>query len=219
VSAADRAVRWSTVAAVAGVAVIAGWVSYLHAWEVVRAHGEAGAVGRLYPGTIDGLIYAASMALLDAARRGVPAPRLARWLLAAGIGATLFANVLAGAAAGPLGAAVAAWPALALVGSYELLMGMIRGHGAPGRASSLAPAPGPAPVPLPVPGDVIDAARTAYRASVTAGAPLSQRAMARRFGLSRHRVAHIAAEVTAEHGSQPPARRTARPLQREPATA
>jgi hypothetical protein len=119
VSAADRAVRWSTIAAVAGVALIAGWVSYVHAWEVVRAHGEAGPVGRVYPGTIDGLIYAASMAMLDAARRGVPAPRLARWLLGAGIGATLFANVLAGAAAGPLGAAVAAWPALALVGSYE----------------------------------------------------------------------------------------------------
>lgn len=70
----ERAIRWSTVAAVAGVALIAGWVSYLHAYEVVSAHGESGIVARLYPGTIDGLIYAASMVLLDAARRGVPAP-------------------------------------------------------------------------------------------------------------------------------------------------
>lgn len=69
---AGRAIRWSAVAAVAGVAVIAGWVSYLHAYGVVSAHGEAGLTGRLYPGTIDGLIFCASMALLDAARRGVP---------------------------------------------------------------------------------------------------------------------------------------------------
>jgi hypothetical protein len=159
----------------------------LHAWEVVRAHGESGLVGRVYPGTVDGLIYAASMTLLDAARRGVPAPRLARWLLGAGIGATLFANVLAGAAAGPLGAAVATWPALALVGSYELLMVMIRGQAAPQPTSTAAPAPD----------DTTETARSAYRASVIAGAPLSQRALARRFGLSRRRAAGIAAEITA----------------------
>jgi Protein of unknown function (DUF2637) len=121
-----RAIRWSTVAAVAAVAIVAGWVSYVHAYDVVRAHGEHGALAWLYLGTIDGLIYAASMVLLDAARRGVHPPALARWLLAAGIGATLFANVLAGAAYGVLGAAVAAWPALALVGSYELLMWLVR---------------------------------------------------------------------------------------------
>ena len=203
-SAADRAIRWSTVAAVAAVALIAGWVSYLHAYQVVSAHGEAGPVGRLYPGTIDGLIYAASMALLDAARRGVPAPRLARWLLAAGISATLLANVLAGAARGPLGAAVAAWPALALVGSYELLMVMIRGHAA------AAPASSPAPLPA---GDAAGSAAAAYRESVAAGAPLSQRALARQFGLSRRCAARIAAQ--AAPAPAPPA---ARP-RGEPATA
>ena len=67
-----------------------------------------------------------SMVLLDAARRQVAAPRLARWLLAAGISATLAANVAAGLHFGPVGAVVAAWPALALVGSYELLMLIIR---------------------------------------------------------------------------------------------
>ena len=65
------------------------------------------------------------MVLLDAARRAVKPPPLARWLLTAGIAATLFANVLAGAAYGVLGAGVAAWPALALVGSYELLMWLV----------------------------------------------------------------------------------------------
>ena len=36
-----------------------------------------------------------------------------------------------------------------------------------------------------VPGDVEQAVRAAYAASVAAGQPLSQRAMAERFGLSR----------------------------------
>src|SRR5690349_3739496 len=140
-----RAIRWSTVAAVAGVAIVAGWVSYLHAYDVVAAHGEHGILARLYPGTIDGLIYAASMVLLDAARRRVTPPPLARWLLTAGIAATLFANVLAGAAYGVLGAAVAAWPALALVGSYELLMWLVR-QGVPAVSAGV---PGPEPVPAP----------------------------------------------------------------------
>lgn len=127
----DRGIRWSAVIAVAVVAGIAGWVSYVHAYDVIRSHGEAGLVGRVYPGTVDGLIYCASMVLLDSARRGVRAPALARWLLAAGIGATLFANVLAGLSWGVLGAVIASWPALALVGSYELLMALVRGQAAP----------------------------------------------------------------------------------------
>lgn len=131
-------------AAVAVGAGIAGWVSYVHAYDVIRSHGEAGLVGRVYPGTVDGLIYCASMVLLDAARRGVAAPVIARWLLAAGIGATLFANVAAGLSWGPLGAVVAAWPALALVGSYELLMALVRGQAAaqPGGTQPAAAGPG-----------------------------------------------------------------------------
>lgn len=52
-NATSRAIRWSTVAAVAIVAGIAGWASYEHAYAVVSAHGETGAVARIYPGTID----------------------------------------------------------------------------------------------------------------------------------------------------------------------
>jgi hypothetical protein len=66
------------------------------------------------------------MVLLDSARRGVPVPALARWLLGMGIVATLAANVAHGLGQGPIGAIVAAWPAVALVGSYELLMMIIR---------------------------------------------------------------------------------------------
>ena len=78
------------------------------------------------PLTVDELIYASSMVMLDCARRKVPVPALARWLLGLGITATLAANVAHGLGHGLTGAAVAAWPAVALVGSYELLMLIIR---------------------------------------------------------------------------------------------
>ena len=123
-SAADRAIRVSTAAAVVGVAGIAAYVSYWHAFEVVRAHGERGLTARLEPATIDGLVYASSMVVLYAARHQLALPGLARWLLALGIVATLAANVAHGWVHGPVGAVVAAWPAASLVGSYESCCGL-----------------------------------------------------------------------------------------------
>jgi Protein of unknown function (DUF2637) len=123
---ADRIIRWSTALAVLGVAVVAAVASYEHAYDLVRAHGEAGWTARLVPLTVDGLIYASSMVMLDSARRKTTVPTLARWLLGLGIVATLAANVAHGLGHGLTGAAVAAWPAVALVGSYELLMLVIR---------------------------------------------------------------------------------------------
>jgi len=135
VSAADRAIRISTAAAVLCVAGIAAYVSYWHAYEVVRAHGESGVTARLEPATIDGLVYASSMVVLYAARHQLAVPALARWLLALGIVATLAANVAHGWPNGPVGAAVAAWPAASLVGSYELLLWLVR-TAAPGAVAS-----------------------------------------------------------------------------------
>ena len=110
-----------------GVAVVAAVVWYEHAYALVRAHGEAGWAARLIPMTVDGLIFASSMVMLHAARRRMPVPVLARWLLGLGIAATLSANVAHALGHGPAGAVVAAWPAVALVGSHELLMMIIRG--------------------------------------------------------------------------------------------
>jgi hypothetical protein len=126
-SGADRIIRWSTALAVLGVAAVAAVASYEHAYDLVRAHGESGWTARLVPLTVDGLIYASSMVMLDSARRRAPVPALARWLLGLGIAATLAANVAHGLGHGLTGAAVAAWPAVALVGTYELLMMVIRG--------------------------------------------------------------------------------------------
>jgi hypothetical protein len=123
---ADRAIRVSTAIVVLSVAGIAAYVSYWHAYAVVREYGEAGVTARLEPVTIDGLVYASSMVILYAARHQVPVPRLSRWLLALGIVATLGANMAQGWSHGPGGMVVAAWPAVSLVGSYELLVWIIR---------------------------------------------------------------------------------------------
>jgi hypothetical protein len=79
-----------------------------HAHALVRAHGKAGRTGRPVPLTMDGLIYVTSIVMLGAARRKVPVPALARWLLGLGIAATLAANVAHGLGDGLAGATVAA---------------------------------------------------------------------------------------------------------------
>ena len=122
----DRAIRVSTAIAVLAVAGVAAYVSYWHAYAVVCAHGETGVTARLEQATIDGLVYASSMVNLYAARHRLPVPALARWLLALGIVATLAANMAQGWSHGPVGAVIAAWPAVSLVGSYELLVWIIR---------------------------------------------------------------------------------------------
>jgi hypothetical protein len=235
-SGVDRAIRLSTAAAVLAVTGIAAYVSYWHAYAVVRAHGETGITARLEPATIDGLVYASSMMVLYAARHRVPVPSLARWLLALGIAATLTVNMAQGWSHGPVGAVVAAWPAVSLVGSYELLVWLIRacgvvargpsaehlGHGAACRASArlvpVSAADGERPAgsergmsdpawwpagqaaghsPIPADGRrdadaleasaVNDAAVAAYRLSVQAGNPLSERRLAQMFGRTSRR--------------------------------
>jgi hypothetical protein len=121
-----RLIRFTTALAVFAVAVVAAVISYRHAYELVSTHGEAGLTARLVPFTVDGLILAASMLILDASHRSQPVPRLAQWCLGAGITATIGANLAHGLGHGPIGALVSAWPALALAGSFELLMTLIR---------------------------------------------------------------------------------------------
>src|SRR5579859_5944613 len=118
----------TTALAVIAVASVAAIISYQHAYELVRTHGETGLTAHLLPFTVDGLIWAASMVVLDASRRNHPVPLLAKWCLAIGIVATIGANLAHGLNHGPAGALVSAWPALALVGTFELLMLLIRTH-------------------------------------------------------------------------------------------
>lgn len=124
----DRLIRITTALAVVAVAGVAAIISYQHAYELVTSHGETGITAHLLPFTVDGLIWAASMVVLDASRRHHAVPPLAKWSLAVGIVATIGANLAHGMNHGPIGALVSAWPALALVGSFELLMLLVRTH-------------------------------------------------------------------------------------------
>ena len=92
------------------------WCPYSHIYGLGRAHGQDGTAARLLPLSVDGLILAASLVLLHEARNGRDAPRLARFMLWLGIGATIGANIAYGAGYGLLGALISAWPAVAFIG-------------------------------------------------------------------------------------------------------
>jgi hypothetical protein len=88
------------------------------------------------PLTVDGLIYASPMVMLDSSCRKVPFRRWRGGSPGLGIAATLAANVAHGLGYGPVGAAMAAWPAIVLVGFYELLVMVIRSSQAAPRSAS-----------------------------------------------------------------------------------
>ena len=194
----DRLIRITTALAVVAVAVVAAVISYQHAFELVRSHGEFGVTARLLPFTVDGLIWAASMVVLDASRRGQPIPRLAAWSLGTAIVATVGANLAHGGGHGPVGALVSAWPALALVGSFELLMMLIRAgrnvqsdHAGPElRYQAAPPLAHDAPLELPVAPALEQTVRERHQAGH------SQRAIARELNLDRRRVKRILDQAT-----------------------
>jgi hypothetical protein len=190
---ADRLIRVTTALAVAAVAAVAAVISYRHAYELVTTHGETGLTARLLPFTVDGLILAASMLILDASRRHHRAPPLARWCLGAGIAATIGANLAHGLGHGPIGALVSAWPALALAGSFELLMTLIR-TGPPAETTAVPACHADRAAPsvahgVPLVPSGAPAVEQTVRAWHRAGR--SQRAIARDLGLDRRKIKRI----------------------------
>ena len=199
---ADRLIRITTALAVVVVATVAADISYRHAHELVRMNGESGTTARLVPFTVDGLIWAASMVILDASRRKQPVPALAKWSLGVGIAATIGANVAHGLTHGPIGAVVSAWPALALVGSFELAMTLTRKAASPLPAQTASEEISPSSL------DPADLKRTEaeqtpeqavqsdYLASLGGpGKPLSQRFLAEKHGIDRRKVRQLLAAV------------------------
>lgn len=136
-------VRRATSASVVVVGAIAAYVSYLHMHAVALRYGEDRVTAAVIPVSVDGLILAASMTLLGDSRAGRRRGWLSSVLLSVGCAASLAANMLH-ADATVVARLIAAWPAVALIGSYELLMRQIR----------QAAVPAPVPVPVPVAGPV-----------------------------------------------------------------
>ena len=198
------ATRATTVGAVLLVAAVAALVSYAHMQEVAERAGEQWRAW-LLPLSVDGLVVAASMALLTRRRAGLPGGRLAWVALLGGVGASLAANI---AAAEPTATArvVAAWPALAFAVAFELLLQQRRepvaepvddpvGEDSPA-AEPVVDGPGevdepevePAVEPDPV------AARIAELVG-TEGRPVGRRTVARELGITEYAAGQLLART------------------------
>ncbi len=125
----SRWTRWITIAAVVLLAGIAAIVSYSHMYELALHHGEPQWRGTLFPLSVDGMVIASSMTLLNDARQGRRGGLLPWTLLVIGSAASLAANI---AVAEPMvwSWIIHAWPSVALIGAYELLMRQFRANAA-----------------------------------------------------------------------------------------
>lgn len=119
-----RWVRRTAVASVLLVGLVAAVVSYAHIYELAARSGE-GWRSSLLPLSVDGMLVAATLAIVDRRRRREPAGWVP-WLgLTLGIVASLAGNV---AAARPdlVSQVVAAWPPCALAVAIETLVVILR---------------------------------------------------------------------------------------------
>ena len=194
----DRAVRWTAVLAVVAVAGVAAYVSYWHAVKVVTGSGEPGSIAHFYPIVIDGIIVAASMVLLDAARHGEAAPKLAWWLLGSGIAVTFAANLTYGVAFGLAGALWAAWPAAAFVGCYELLLLLVRASARRQSSANILHCSSP------LPSAAETAAEASLRATLAAGNPWSANQLQAQFRLTRAEATKLRTRVLAGSNGHAP---------------
>jgi hypothetical protein len=122
---------------VLAVALVAAIASYDHQRLLAELAGEEWRAW-LLPISVDGLILTASRAMLTRQRSGRSAGWLAWMAMLAGLTASLAANV-AGAQPTLVGRLVAAWPPVALLLAYELLMQQVRATSRTAAARRTAP--------------------------------------------------------------------------------
>ncbi len=91
---ADRVIRWATVSAVASVGLAAAVLSYRHQFELAAGHGESALTAKLIPISIDGLLLAGTLAVLDASRRQTGNAWAARVTVGLGVAMTMWANIV-----------------------------------------------------------------------------------------------------------------------------
>ena len=151
VPASQRADKWISriaTATVAGLAGIAGAISYSHMRMLAAAHGDTGWHAHAFPLSVDGVEIVASLVLLADRRAG----RRSGWLpwaaLTTGTAASLAANI-ATADTGSISRIIAGWPAVALLIAVKLLSSVLE-HRNP-RRSAVPTSVGQAPRRLAVP--------------------------------------------------------------------
>lgn len=87
---AERAVRWP----------LSGWLPPCsasgHQYELAADHGESALTATLLPVSIDGLLLAGTLAILDSARRQAGNAWAARITVGLGVAMTMWANIVHG---------------------------------------------------------------------------------------------------------------------------
>jgi hypothetical protein len=113
--------------------------------------------------------------------------------------ATIGANLAHGLGHGPVGAMVSAWPALALVGSFELLMLLIRSHHKPsaGESADGIPYHELTVVERDEPAEVSPMPTVEQTVRAWHGEGRSQRAIARELNIDRRKVKQIIDRIAA----------------------
>jgi hypothetical protein len=146
-AAPERADGWisrTATATVAGLAGIAGAISYSHMRQLAAVHGDTGWHAHAFPLSVDGVEVVASLVLLADRQAG----RRSGWLpwaaLTIGTAASLAANI-ATADHGTISRIIAGWPAVALLIAVKLLSGILEHR-------TTQPVPGTAPARSTSPG-------------------------------------------------------------------
>jgi Protein of unknown function (DUF2637) len=167
---ADLVIRRTSSATVCFLAAVAGVVSYGHMHMLALRYGEQPWTAALLPLSVDGMIIAASLALLSDSRHGRRGGILPWTLLVIASSASLAANV---AVAHPMliSRIISAWPPFALIGAYEMLMRQIRQSVASRQHTGPAGA-------MPVPGQRSDLPAPEGGASPAAGVVPPERQLA-----------------------------------------
>ncbi|MBF8192441.1 DUF2637 domain-containing protein [Nonomuraea sp. K274] len=124
--AGDRAVLAVAVIVTLGVAAAAGYISFRHFVDLAIKLGENPSEAFLYPAAAEGMIIMASLVKLYCSRRTIRTPFLAWACLAFGVIVAVVVNVVHGSTRGTGSALLAALAPVAFLGSYELLMRLIR---------------------------------------------------------------------------------------------
>ena len=120
----DTAIRRATTGIVAAVGLFAGGDSYVHIYDLARAHQQNALSAAFLPLAGDGLVVASSWVMLAAASKGKEIPAAARCWFWGGVFATIAANGAYGLPHGITAALLSLWPVAAYLGCMEMLTWM-----------------------------------------------------------------------------------------------